>query len=252
MAHSLKAAAPLDLERAERKVRVDLAAAYRLVDHFGMADLIYTHISARVPGFDNRFLINAYGLLFDEITASSLVAVDLDGTPCDDANVNPAGFVIHSAVFAARPDVYSVCHTHSRAGMAVAALEQGLMPFNQKSMPFYDRVAYHDYEGISLDVDERARLAEDLGRRNAMILRHHGLLTVGRSIAEAFELCHNLEEACQVQLDTLSMHAKATTPPPEVCEHAAQQYDGPSDASNGLLWQALLRLLDRKDSSYRD
>jgi ribulose-5-phosphate 4-epimerase/fuculose-1-phosphate aldolase len=252
MAHSIAAAAPLDLGRAERAVRVDLAAAYRLVDHFGMADLIYTHVSARVPGRENRFLINAYGLLFEEITASSLVAVDLDGNPCDDAAVNPAGFVIHSAIYAARPDVCSVVHTHSHAGMAVAALEQGLMPLNQKSMPFYNRVAYHDYEGISLDVDERARLAADLGQRNAMVLRHHGLLTVGRSVAEAFEACHNLEEACRIQVNTLSMNTRATTPPPEVCEHAARQCDDPSDAAVDLLWQALLRLLDRKDPSYRD
>ncbi|MDH4160307.1 MAG: class II aldolase/adducin family protein, partial [Actinomycetota bacterium] len=165
----------------EQQLRRELAAVYRLVAHFRMTDLIFTHISLRLPGPEHHFLINPYGLLFEEITASSLVRVDPDGNSISDptARVNPAGFVIHSAIHRERDDAHCVLHTHSLAGCAVAALDEGLLPLNQMSLEFYDRVAYHDYEGIALNLDEQKRLVADLGGHNALILRNHGLLTVG-------------------------------------------------------------------------
>ncbi|NIR31341.1 MAG: class II aldolase/adducin family protein [Gammaproteobacteria bacterium] len=239
----------------EWSARVQLAAAYRLVARFGMTDLIYTHLSARVPGHSEHFLINPYGWLFDEITASSLVKIDLDGNAVDPAThpVNPAGFVIHSAVHAARPDVGCVMHTHTLPGMAVAASERGLLPLNQISMQFYERIAYHDYEGISLDLGERERLVHDLGDKRAMILRSHGLLTVGRTVPEAFSVMYYLDRACAVQVAALSM-GTPVVPPPEVCEHAARQHEQHAEGSAEHLdreWHALLRMLDREDPGYK-
>ncbi len=239
----------------EWSVRVQLAAAYRLMARFGMTDLIYTHLSARVPGDAEHFLINPYGWLFEEITASSLVKIDLDGNPVDagPTPINAAGFVIHSAVHAARSDVGCVMHTHTLPGMAVAAAECGLLPLNQMSMLFYERVAYHDYEGISLDLDERERLVRDLGDKCAMILRNHGLLTVGRTVPEAFSRMYYLDRACAIQLAALSM-GPPVVPPPEVCEHAARQHEQhaePDSEHERREWDALLRLLDREDPSYR-
>lgn len=240
---------------AERAVRVELAAAYRLTARFHMTDLIYTHISARVPDHERHFLINPYGWLFEEITASSLVKVDLEGAPAGETEhaINPAGFVIHSAVHGARPDVGCVMHTHTLAGMAVAASEPGLLPVNQISMQFYDRIAYHDYEGISLDVSERERLVRDLGDSKAMILRNHGLLTVGRSVSEAFSLMYYLDRACAIQVAAASM-GEPVLPPREVCEHAALQHHRYAERGTEHVdreWSALLRMLEREDPSYK-
>jgi ribulose-5-phosphate 4-epimerase/fuculose-1-phosphate aldolase len=243
----------------EIRLRRELAAVYRLVAHFGMTDLIFTHISARLPGPDHRFLINPYGLLFEEITASSLVVVDLQGRIVAPSPyvVNPAGFVIHSAIHAARPDAMSVLHTHTRAGCAVAAQAEGLLPVNQMSLEFYGRVAYHDYEGIALNRAEQQRLVDDLGHQPALILRHHGLLTVGDSPAQAFTRMYYLNKACEIQVSAQS-GGTLTLPSPEVCDYTARQFRGDApvdyadDAGSGLLWGALLRLVERVAPDYAD
>ncbi|KTS30508.1 class II aldolase/adducin family protein, partial [Methylobacterium indicum] len=194
---------------AAQRVRVDLAAAYRLIHRLGLDDSIYTHISARLPGPEHHFLINPYGLRFEEVKAGNLVTVDLDGRVVDDPcglGINPAGFTIHSAVHAAREDALCVLHTHTVAGVAVSCQEEGLLPLNQWSMQFAGRLAYHDYEGIALDLDERQRLVADLGDKPVMVLRNHGMLTCGRSVAEAFKLMHNLERSCRAQLALQVVH----------------------------------------------
>jgi len=238
----------------EREVREDLAAAYRLVAHFGMTDLVFTHLSARLPGEGHRFLVNPYGLLFEEITASSLVVVDAEGEPVQETSwpVNPAGFVIHSAIHAGREDAMCVMHTHTIAGMAVAAQEQGLLPVNQISIEFAGRVAIHDYEGIAADdnLSERDRLVRDLGDKPCMILRNHGLLTVGRTVAEAFYYMYYLEQACRIQLAAQSGGQALTLPPPEVVERTRDQFGG-GPTKGWLPWQALRRKLDREDPGYR-
>lgn len=233
--------------------RVELAACYRLVARYGLSDLVYTHISARVPGASDQFLINGYGLLFEEITASSLVKIDLDGNPVEDSDwkVNPAGFTIHSAVHQVRHDAECVVHTHTVAGMAVAAQQEGLLPLNQMSMQFHGRLAYHDYEGIALDLDERGRLQRDLGDKPCMILRNHGLLTLGVSVAEAFSLMYYLNKACELQVAALSGGRPLVVPPPEVCAHAAGQFDVGTPSAGQLEWGALLRRLDREEPDYK-
>ena len=187
---------------AERDLRVQLAAAYRIFDHLGWCELIYGHISMRVPGPEHHFLINPYGLRYDEITASGLVKIDLDGNLVEPSeySFNPAGFVIHSAIHEHREDAHCVMHTHTRAGMAVAALECGLLPVSMNGMSFHGNLAYHDFEGSMLLLEEREKLAGDLGSADALILRNHGLLSVGRTIAEAFLYLYRLESACRVQL----------------------------------------------------
>lgn len=233
------------------KERRDLAAAYRLVAHFGMDDSIFTHISAKAPGTGELFLLNSYGQRFDEVKASELVTVDIDGTVVDDPRghgINAAGFTIHSAVHAARPDVGCVLHTHTVAGVAVSCLEEGLLPLNQWALQFHDRLTFHDYEGIALDLEERERLVADLGTTSkAMILRNHGLMTCGRTVGEAFVLMHNLERACQAQIAALSTGMKLRLPSPEVCARTAGQYDAwdAHHAASGLEdpeWDAFLRL----------
>ncbi|HTP99711.1 MAG TPA: class II aldolase/adducin family protein [Casimicrobiaceae bacterium] len=239
---------------AEWAVRVDLAACYRLAAHFGMTDLIYTHISARVPGAHAHFLINAYGLLFDEIRASTLVKVRLEGDVIDDPTglgINPAGFVIHGAVHGARPDVGCVMHTHTTAGLAVAAQRHGLLPLTQHAMRFTGALAYHDYEGIALEPDEQARLVADLGTRNAMILRNHGLLVCGPTVHDAFDLMAHLERACQAQVAALAGNADIVTPPPAVAAKVAAQFARPGRQAPANAWGALLRMLDKRDPSYR-
>jgi ribulose-5-phosphate 4-epimerase/fuculose-1-phosphate aldolase len=248
--------APPDPSRqpTERELREDLAAAYRLIALFGMTDLVFTHLSARIPGPGHRFLVNPYGLLFEEITASSLVVVDAEGEPLQPTSwpVNPAGFVIHSAVHRGREDAHCVMHTHTIVGMAVAAQTGALLPLNQISMEFHGRVALHDYEGIA-DTDnlsERERLVRDLGDRPAMILRHHGLLTVGRTVAEAFYWMHYLEQSCRIQLAAQSSGAPLSIPPRQVVERARDQFlEGPN--KGWLPWQALRRKLDREQPDYR-
>jgi len=238
----------------EWETRVNLAACYRLASHFRMTDLIYTHISARVPGPDHHFLINAFGLLWDEITASTLVKVTLDGDIVDDPTgngINRAGYVIHSAVHRARADVECVMHTHTQAGIAVSAQDQGLLPISQHAMRFTGAIGYHDYEGLALDLDEQARLVRDLGERKAMILRNHGLLTCAESIAEAFDLMYYLERACQTQIGAMAGGAKLRMPPPGVAEKTAGQFRALPYKQKKTEWKAHLRMLDKADASYR-
>jgi ribulose-5-phosphate 4-epimerase/fuculose-1-phosphate aldolase len=242
-----------NVDPQEWEVRCDLAAAYRLIAHFGMDDLIYTHLSARLPGNEHRFLLNPYGLMFDEITASSLVTVDPEGHAVEkeeESKINNAGFTIHSAVHMARDDAHCVMHTHTTAGMAVAAQEQGLLPLNQMSMQFYGRVAYHDYEGIALDLDERDRLVADLGTHEAMILKNHGLMTTGRTVAEAFTNIYYLEQACRIQIAATQGGQKVTIPSDKVAAHTAQQFNGSSTPKGQRPWTALRRMLDRISPDY--
>ena len=236
----------------EWQTRVELAACYRLVAMHGWTDQIYTHISARVPGPEEHFLLNPYGLMFDEVTASGLVKIDLDGNIVDDTpwQINQAGFTIHSAVHAARHDVVCVIHTHTKAGMAVSAQRDGLLPLTQHSMQFYGHLAYHDYEGIALDLDERERLVRDLGGHHAMILRNHGLLTAGRSIPDAFALHYNLEVSCQAQIAAQSGGGELVIPPKAVCEHAASQFWRDEAPTESMAWKAHLRKLDRVNPGY--
>lgn len=236
----------------ERDLRQNLAAAYRLIALDGMDDGIDTHISARLPG--ERFLLNAYGLRFAEVRADNLVTVDADGKVLDDPTglgINPAGFTIHSALHAARPDVNCVMHCHTVAGVAISCLEEGLLPLNQWALQFHDRLAYHDFEGIALELDERERLAEDLGDHAAMILRQHGLLTCGRSVGEAFLRMRNLERSCQTQLAAQATGQPLRLASPTMAEHVAQQYEawatGP--AGSDRAWQAELRRLSGADDS---
>ena len=240
----------------EWQMRVDLAAAYQLAALYRWTDQIYTHFSARVPGTDD-FLINAYGLMFDEITASNLVRIDHHGKVIDDQSgmgYNEAGFVIHGCVHEARPEINCVIHTHTRAGVAVSAMKCGLLPISQHAMRVQADVTYHDYEGIALDLDERARLARDLGPTSkSMILRNHGLLALGDTVREAFEIMYYLDCACQIQIDALaggmdnviqmSRQAAAT---------AAEQFSRPDRPSSRKDWPALLRMLERRGINYRD
>ena len=242
-------------EETEQSVREDLAAAYRLIAHFGMTDTVYTHLSARLPGPGNRFLVNPYGLLFEEITASSLVEVDASGEPAQATQwpVNPAGFVIHSALHMGRPDAHCVMHTHTLAGMTVAAQQGALLPLNQISMEFLDQVALHDYEGVADDdnLSERDRLVRDLGRaRHCMILRTHGLLTVGATVAEAFYWMYYLEQACRIQISAQSTGAPLSIPSEAVQRRTMAQFTHGPD-HGWLVWQALRRKMDREQPDYR-
>jgi ribulose-5-phosphate 4-epimerase/fuculose-1-phosphate aldolase len=237
----------------EWQARFDLAAAYRLVAHYGWDDLIFTHISARVPGPEHHFLINPYGWLFNQITASSLIKVDLDGKIVEPTSsiVNPAGFTIHSAVHAAREEAHCVLHLHTVAGVAVSCQEGGLLPINQTAMLLNDQVAYHEYEGVALDLDERPRLVGDLGTKNAMILRNHGTLTVGPTVAEAFLTMYFLERACETQVAALAGGGQLHYPAPEVQELVKRQATFGIAPVAKLAWDAQLRMLDATDPSYK-
>ncbi|MGH0036351.1 MAG: class II aldolase/adducin family protein [Myxococcota bacterium] len=238
----------------EWAVRVDLAAAYRLVALYGWDDLIFTHLSARVPG-TNQFLINPYGFLFDEITASSLVKIDVDGNKIDDSPhpVNPAGFTIHSAIHMSRPDAHCVVHLHTVQGQAVSAQKHGLLPITQTALHVHGDVAYHDFEGIAEDLDERERIVRDLGDRSVMILRNHGTLSVGETVADAFLRMLFLERACEAQVAALAGGADVLPAPPGTAEKTAAIVKvGLPVVGRGLAWPALLRRLDRVDTSYRD
>jgi len=239
----------------EQELREDLAAAYRLIALHGMTDLVFTHLSVRVPGEGHRFLVNPYGLLFEEVTASGLVLVDADGEPRQKTSwpVNPAGFVIHSAVHRGRADANCVMHTHTLAGMAVAAQQGTLLPLNQMMMELIGRVALHDYEGVATEenLSERERLVRDLGDRPAMILRHHGLLTVGNTVAEAFYWMWYLEQSCRIQLAAQSSGAPLAVATDEAVQRTQRLFDsGPT--KGWLPWQALRRKLDREQPDYRD
>ncbi|MDT8321892.1 MAG: class II aldolase/adducin family protein [Xanthomonadales bacterium] len=240
---------------AEWQVRVELAACYRLADLFGFSDIVWNHITARVPDSEH-FLINRFGLRYDEVTASNLLTLDLDGQVVDpgsgrsDEDVNQTGFVIHSAIHAARPDVHCVMHSHSDAGLAVSVLRDGLVPMIQDAMPLYGRISYHEYEGLAIDNDERERLAASLGANKVLILRNHGLLTCGETIAEAFMYMYYLERACQVQLQVLSTGQPFDLPSAELCEAAARQYD--CFPYGKYEWPALLRLADEKSPGFRE
>jgi ribulose-5-phosphate 4-epimerase/fuculose-1-phosphate aldolase len=250
------------IDPAEWRTRVDLAACYRLVDLYGMTDLHLNHISARVPGSQEHFLINPFGMMYEEITASSLIKVDLDGkivaNPNADYGINLAGYVIHSAIHGARHDVGCVLHTHTNAGMAVSVLKCGLLPLTQTAMR-WSKIAYHDFEGVAVEADERTRLVEDLGDCEVMILRNHGLLSVGQTIGQAFNNIYRLERACQTQLLAMACNSEMNVPPPAVIARSnAQLAVGPSPDAKGkkrphgsLEWPALKRMLDRRDPSYK-
>ena len=241
---------------AEQTIRRDLAAAYRLVALHGWDDLIFTHISARVPGPEHHFLINPYGFTFDEITASSLVKIGLDGLPVGENQmpVNPAGFTIHSAVHEVREDAGCVMHVHTPDGTAVSTSRAGLEPLNQTAQLVIDDLAYHDYEGVALDHDERPRLQQDLGTKNLMLLRNHGTLTVGRTVAEAFMRMYFLERACTMQVRTRILGHDDWPTHPEVIDKNAKlsAASGMQTVANRLLWPAMLRRLDRIDTGYRN
>jgi ribulose-5-phosphate 4-epimerase/fuculose-1-phosphate aldolase len=243
-----------DFDSVEWEIRCELAAAYRLIAHFDMDDLTSTHLSARLPGKEHRFLLNPFGLMFDEITASSLIVVDPHGQQmgaAETSTINPAGFTIHSAVHMAREDAACVMHTHTLAGMAVAAQKQGLLPLNQKSMCFHGAIAYHDYEGVALDLSERERLVKDLADKDVMILKHHGLLTVGRSIGEAFQLMYGIEQACRVQIAATQGGQAIELPPPGVAEHVAAQSQSEGYYRSKRTWAALKRRVDRVSPDYK-
>jgi len=239
----------------EWQVRTDLAACYRIIAMYGWDDLVFTHISARVPGGDDHFLINPYGMLFEEITASSLVKVDLGGNKVLESPypVNPAGFTIHSAVHEARHDAGCVLHTHTKAGIAVSAQAGGLLPISQTSLFPYVTLGYHDYEGVALNEAEKPRLVADLGSNHALILRNHGLLTTGETIADAFLFMYVLETACQIQIMAQSGGGDLVQVPQPIVEGIQAQAEQVTKGLGGsLVWPGLLRKLDRRDSSYRD
>ncbi|MBK1780409.1 class II aldolase/adducin family protein [Advenella sp. WQ 585] len=247
----------MNYSQEEWEARVNLAACYRLMPLFGMSDLIYNHITARIPGTDDEILINPYGYMYEEITASSLIKINIKGDVLhnphgEELGINQAGYVIHSAVHAARHDVSCVIHTHSRAGMAVSAMECGLLPITQTSMRFKD-VAYHDYESVAIEMDEQARLVADLGTQDAMILRNHGLLVASASIAEAFNAIYWLEMACRVQVDALASGTKLIMPSEAVINRTHHLYQPTVRRPFGLMeWPAMLRYLDRRTPGYKD
>jgi ribulose-5-phosphate 4-epimerase/fuculose-1-phosphate aldolase len=239
----------------EWQVRVDLAAAYRLVANYGWDDLVFTHISARVPGPEHHFLINPYGMMFEEITASSLVKVDLDGTIVMDSeySINPAGFTIHSAVHAAREEARCVMHLHTEYGIAVSAQEKGLLPVSQQSLFVLASLGYHDYEGLALNDEEKPRLVADLGRKTFLILRNHGLLTVGPTVADAFLSMFLLERACRIQILAQSGGGKLVPINERVFAQIPAQEQVVTQGGGGrLVWPGLLRKLDRMGANFRD
>jgi ribulose-5-phosphate 4-epimerase/fuculose-1-phosphate aldolase len=248
---SVKARASAD----EWQTRTDLAAAYRLVARYGWDDLVFTHITAKIPNVDNQFLINPYGMLFEEITASSLVKVDAHGNKLDADNpypINPAGFLIHSAIHAARADAKCVLHTHTPNGVAVSAQKNGLLPISQQSIFVLASLAYHSYEGVALNDEEKPRLVRDLGDKNFFMLRNHGLLTVGETIADAFLFMYLFEATCMIQLRAQSGGGELIPVPKAILDGALAQAKMVTKGLGGqLAWPGLLRKLDRTDASYQ-
>jgi len=248
---------PAGMDETEWRLRCDLAALYRLVAHHRMTDFIYTHISARVPGPEHHFLINNYGTMFHEMRASDLVKIDLHGNMVDDGTgqskrVNAAGFTIHSAIHMAREDLHFVIHTHTAAGIAVSAQKQGLLPISQHALKFYGHLAYHGYEGVALDLEERDRLVADLGTHKAMILANHGLLVGGRTVGEAWNMIYYLERACRAQVAALAGGAELILPPEEVRLKTAAQFNrNPGTEHYDMAWQTALRLIENDTPDYR-
>jgi ribulose-5-phosphate 4-epimerase/fuculose-1-phosphate aldolase len=235
----------------EWQARVALAACYRLVDHYGMTDLIYNHITTRIPGSEH-LLINLYGLLYKEITASSLAKIDVEGNivwkPDTDYGINKSGYVIHGAIHKARPDVKCIIHTHTRAGMAVSAMKCGLLPLNQTAIRFHGHIGYHDYEGPAINLDERERIVESLGGHDAMIMRSHGLLSCGHTIAQAFNTMYQLEMSCRAQVDAMASGSDLLVPPEDVLARTAVLYRPETRRPYGVLeWPAMLRLLEAEE-----
>jgi len=243
-----------EVSAEEWQTRVDLAACYRLVDRYGMTDMIYNHITARVPGPEHHLLINLYGLTYREITASSLVKIDLDGEivwkPETDYGINKSGYVIHGCIHRARKDVACVLHTHTPAGMAVSAMKCGLLPLTQTSIRFVGHMGYHDYEGPATDLDERERLVRDLGPHDAMILRSHGLLTCGATIQQAFNTMYQLEMSCRAQVDAMAARTELLVPSQQILARTAHLYQPGTRRPYGILeWPAMLRLLAAEGGS---
>jgi ribulose-5-phosphate 4-epimerase/fuculose-1-phosphate aldolase len=247
--------APAGMDPAEWAARVELAACYRLLAHLGWHELIYNHVTLRVPGTADSFLINPFGLMFREVTASNLVRIDSEGQVLDGSPhlVNPAGFIVHRAVHMAREDAHCVIHTHTTAGLAVACQEEGLLPLSFPAAFYTDRLAYHDFEGITLDREECGRLAASLGKRNAMILRNHGLLTCGPTVADAFAEMYHLQRACEVQVAAMAGGRPLRMPPIEVARRAAAQFDATArhGTQNRLLFDAMLRWMDEVQPGFR-
>jgi ribulose-5-phosphate 4-epimerase/fuculose-1-phosphate aldolase len=240
----------------EWQARLDLAACYRLVDAYGMTDMIYNHITLRIPGTEH-LLINLYGLLYKEITATSLAKIDVEGNilwkPDTDYGINRSGFVIHGAIHKARPDVAAVIHTHTRAGMAVASMKCGLLPLTQTATRFIGHIGYHDYEGPAVDLSERERIVADLGPHDALIMRNHGLLTCGATLQQAFNTIYQLEMSCRAQVDAMAARTELTLPSPEILERSAHLYQPATRRPYGVLeWHAMLRLLEaeQRDSGF--
>ena len=235
-------------------VRCELAACYRLYAHFfGIDDLIYNHLSARVPGEANTFLIKPYGYMFDEITASSLVKLDMEGQVVGDGEVNPGGFIIHSAIFKARPDVNAVFHLHGEGGAVVSTLRDGLLPIHQGALQYYGKISYHDFEGFNFEMDERDRLAASMGQGKLMILRNHGLLVAGQSIRGAFTLMYDLERACKIQVGAMSTGGQIIVPEAAIRQLTASQLTVDGDETvDDRMWASLLRLLARLKIEYDD
>jgi len=236
----------------EWQARVDLAACYRLVDKYAMTDLIYNHITARIPGSEDHLLINLYGMLYKEITASSLVKINVEGAiiwkPDTDYGINKSGYVIHGAIHKARPDVACVLHTHTRAGIAVSAMKCGLLPLSQTAIRFVGHIGYHDYEGPAVEFDERERIVSDLGPHDALVMRNHGLLTCGATVQQAFNTMYQLELSCRSQVDAMAARTELVMPGENVLAHTAHLYQPGTRRPYGVLeWPAMLRLLDAED-----
>lgn len=249
---ALDAARPSGIALDEWRARVDLAAAYRLTAANGWDDLVYTHLSCRLPGRDDAFLINPFGLAFDEITATRLIVVDTAGRVIDGSGqrANPSGFAIHGAVHRGRGDAHCVIHLHNPAAVAVSALACGLLPLSQHALRFWNDIAYHDYQGLALAAAEQAQLVGELGARPAMLLRHHGSLVCGRTVAEAYVLMHTLDTACRIQLQAMASGGELLLPPPEVCARSHAQLTADPEPEGGIEWPALLRRLLRDSPDF--
>ena len=241
----------------EWQARLELAACYRLVDKYGMTDLIYNHITSRIPGSDDHLLINLYGLLYKEITASSLVKISVEGDilwkPDTDYDINKSGYVIHGAIHKARPDVQCVLHTHTRAGVAVSAMKCGLLPMSQTSIRFVGHIGYHGYEGPAIDLSEREQIVKDLGPHDALIMNNHGLLTCGATVQQAFNTMYQLELSCRSQVDAMAARTELVMPGENVLAHTAHLYQPGARRPYGVLeWPAMLRLLEaeQKNTDY--